>query len=34
VVFHAGGVGEELVRRAAREDQIRLIGIEQLLGEG
>lgn len=32
VVFHAGGVGEELVRRAAREDQIRLVGLEDLLG--
>jgi hypothetical protein len=32
VVFHAGGVGEDLVRRAAREDQIRLVGLEELLG--
>jgi AAA+ ATPase superfamily predicted ATPase len=32
VVFHAGGVGEDLVRRAAREDQIRLVGLEDLLG--
>jgi hypothetical protein len=32
VVFHAGGVREDLVRRAAREDQIRLIGVEDLLG--
>jgi hypothetical protein len=32
VIFHAGGVGEELVRRAAREDQIRLVGLEDLLG--
>jgi AAA+ ATPase superfamily predicted ATPase len=32
VVFHAGGVGEDLVRRAAREDQIRLIGLEDVLG--
>jgi hypothetical protein len=34
VVFHAGGVGEELVRRAARTHQIRLIGLEELLGIG
>jgi hypothetical protein len=33
VVFHAGGVGEELTRRAAREDQIRLVGLEDLLGQ-
>lgn len=32
VVFHAGGVGEELTRRAARADQIRLVGLEDLLG--
>ena len=33
VVFHAGGVGEELARRAAREDQVRLVGLEDLLGQ-
>jgi AAA+ ATPase superfamily predicted ATPase len=32
VVFHAGGVGEDLVRHAARQDQIRLIGLDDLLG--
>jgi AAA+ ATPase superfamily predicted ATPase len=32
VVFHAGGVAEDLMRRAAREDQIRLVGLEELLG--
>jgi hypothetical protein len=32
VVFHASGVAEDLMRRAAREDQIRLVGLEELLG--
>ncbi|MSR35128.1 MAG: hypothetical protein EXR95_00595 [Gemmatimonadetes bacterium] len=32
LVFHAGGASEELVRRAAREDQIRLISLDDLLG--
>jgi hypothetical protein len=31
VVFHAGDVADDLVRRAARDEHIRLIGLEELL---
>ena len=32
VVFHAGPVSDDLVRKAVREDQIRLVGLDDLLG--
>lgn len=34
IVFHAGPVRDDLVRKAVREDQIRLVGLDDLLGAG